>query len=279
LSRTDADTKFARLKWRRAFDNWERKAARWVEAIKSGFDPNQPRVPAGNSDGGQWTGGGGSGGGGSNPDEGRVLSDATPDNLLKPGVRLAQADGKPPKIKLPKTGKPSRSGQPQVPPPQFPKQKPPTHKERLGHARTAARWLTIAVAGRYIRAGLLVARAIEETDWMDEFRGFIQSAYDPPKSLRQLQKDAFEPAPGYDIHHIVEKKAAKNAGFPTSMINAPENLVRIPRIRHWEITAWYARKNKRFNDLPPRKYLSDKSWEKQMEIGLEALRKYGVLKR
>lgn len=32
-------------------------------ARKAGFDPNQPRVPAGNSDGGQWTDGGGLSGG------------------------------------------------------------------------------------------------------------------------------------------------------------------------------------------------------------------------
>jgi hypothetical protein len=32
------------------------------EAVKANFDPNQPRVPAGNPDGGQWTDGGGTGG-------------------------------------------------------------------------------------------------------------------------------------------------------------------------------------------------------------------------
>lgn len=31
-------------------------------ALKANFDPNQPRVPAGNPDGGQWTDAGGSGG-------------------------------------------------------------------------------------------------------------------------------------------------------------------------------------------------------------------------
>ncbi len=30
-------------------------------AVKAGFDPNQPRVAAGNPDGGQWTGTGGRG--------------------------------------------------------------------------------------------------------------------------------------------------------------------------------------------------------------------------
>ena len=91
----NTETKFLRLKWRRAFDRWRGKAALLVIAAK-GYDPNQPRVPAGNPNGGQWTGdGGGSGTSGRrpNPDEGRVLSDATPDNLQKPGARLAQARG------------------------------------------------------------------------------------------------------------------------------------------------------------------------------------------
>lgn len=30
-------------------------------AVKANFDPSQPRVPAGNSDGGQWTDGNGGG--------------------------------------------------------------------------------------------------------------------------------------------------------------------------------------------------------------------------
>lgn len=46
-------------------------------------------MPAGHSDGGQWTdsGGGGGGAGGNDP---RVISDATPDNNRKPGQRYAQ---------------------------------------------------------------------------------------------------------------------------------------------------------------------------------------------
>ena len=40
----------------------QRKLARFALATKAGFKPDQPRVPAGNPDGGQWTGGGGGGG-------------------------------------------------------------------------------------------------------------------------------------------------------------------------------------------------------------------------
>lgn len=55
---------------------------RYVETCrKAGFDPDQPRVPAGSPDGGQWTSGGGN--------DPRVLSDATPDNEWSPGAQYA----------------------------------------------------------------------------------------------------------------------------------------------------------------------------------------------
>jgi HK97 family phage portal protein len=53
------------------------------------YDPNQPRVPGGNPDGGQWTGGGAAGSA-ANADEGRVLTDANPDELV-PGAQYAQS--------------------------------------------------------------------------------------------------------------------------------------------------------------------------------------------
>lgn len=51
------------------------------------YDPNQPRVPAGNSDGGQWTSGGG---GGAGADDGRVLTDASDEEYLL-GEQYAQS--------------------------------------------------------------------------------------------------------------------------------------------------------------------------------------------
>lgn len=47
-----------RLSWLLRASVVEAKHASLVLAFKSGFNPNQPRVPAGNPDGGQWTGGG-----------------------------------------------------------------------------------------------------------------------------------------------------------------------------------------------------------------------------
>lgn len=49
----------------------ETKLRQFERALKANFDPNQPRVPAGNPDGGQWTGTGG-GGGTSGTSDGRV---------------------------------------------------------------------------------------------------------------------------------------------------------------------------------------------------------------
>ena len=59
---------------------------------KAGFNPDQPRVPAGNPDGGQWTSGSGAAGSdtGGGINDPRVLSDAAPDNIWIPGARYAQ---------------------------------------------------------------------------------------------------------------------------------------------------------------------------------------------
>jgi hypothetical protein len=53
------------------------------QADERKYSPDQPRVPAGNSDGGQWTNEGGG------ITDSRVLSDATPDPI-RPGAQYAQ---------------------------------------------------------------------------------------------------------------------------------------------------------------------------------------------
>jgi hypothetical protein len=52
---------------------------------KANFNPAQPRVPAGNPDGGEWT----STGGGTGRNDPRIISDAMPDNFFKPGAQYA----------------------------------------------------------------------------------------------------------------------------------------------------------------------------------------------
>jgi hypothetical protein len=45
------------------------------------------------------------------------------------------------------------------------------------------------------------------------------------------------PAPGYDIHHIVEQ--TEQDGLPREVIDDPNNLTLVPRLKHQEINAWY----------------------------------------
>jgi HK97 family phage portal protein len=56
------------------------------------YSPDQPRVPRGDPEGGQWRDGGGGSGAASAGSDDRVISDANPDDATKPGARLAQAD-------------------------------------------------------------------------------------------------------------------------------------------------------------------------------------------
>jgi hypothetical protein len=54
------------------------------------YSPDQPRVPAGNPGGGQWTSE--SEGGAEPANDSRVISDAAPDNTWKPGAQYAASD-------------------------------------------------------------------------------------------------------------------------------------------------------------------------------------------
>ena len=60
----NASAQLRRVGWLLRASLVETKLRALERAAKVKFDPNQPRVPAGNPDGGEWTDGGGGGGGG-----------------------------------------------------------------------------------------------------------------------------------------------------------------------------------------------------------------------
>lgn len=62
------------------------------------------------------------------------------------------------------------------------------------------------------------------------------------------------------------------------MIDSRENKVRIPLLKHLDISGWYSKQNVKFDNLSPRDYLRDKDWDEQMGVGLDILRERGVLK-
>ena len=134
-------------------------------------------------------------------------------------------------------------------------------------AREIARWL---VKHR--------GHIVEGVSWLLEYEPSIEAYLDPPRTLEELRRAVATPKKGYDIHHIVERTSAEQDGFPRSVIDGAENLVRIPRFKHWEISAWYSRPNKQFGGRAPREFLRGKDWIERMRVGLEALIDHGVLK-
>jgi hypothetical protein len=87
---------------------------------------------------------------------------------------------------------------------------------------------------------------------------------------------------GYDGHHIVERWS-KSDGIPEEWIELSENIVRIPKLKHWEINSWLSKPNKDYKNLEgdpisPREYMKGKSWEERCGFGLKVLRDFGILK-
>ena len=218
-----------RLKWHAAATRFElalRRHDRALKYIYKAYNPDQPRVPAGNPDGGQWSGGGNH----------------------APRTHL--------------------SGD--IPNEDIPREKPPTSKQRTAVLREVAR--------RISDVGLAILGTAKIGAWLQTYRPQIESYRDPPMTLEELQQNVSRPAPGYDIHHIVEQTQAERDGFTRDVIDDPDNLVRVPTLRHQEINGWYQTANPDFGWLTPREYLSGRNWDVKRAVGLEALRIHGVLR-
>lgn len=154
---------------------------------------------------------------------------------------------------------------------------------RAGSPAAGCGTTRIAGSGRaaalVAEAGIQAGEKILRTSWLYYAWPSIVSYLDRPRPLWQLQQDAAAPKAGYDIHHIVERASALRDGYPESRVDASDNLVRIPRIRHWEVTGWYARRTYRYDQISPREYLRGKGWDERRRVGLEALVRYGVLRQ
>jgi len=120
--------------------------------------------------------------------------------------------------------------------------------------------------------------ALEAAYWLQKYLPYIIAYSQPPKTWDELQRDASYPKVGYDIHHPIEQTPARQDGFSSDEIEASENRLLIPTLKHWQITAWYQTQNKDFGGLSPRDYLRGKSWDERMRIAKIALVRFGVLK-
>lgn len=145
--------------------------------------------------------------------------------------------------------------------------------------KAAAYWLEDASAVNK-QAATLFFIALMATGWLaGKYLPYIITYQDPPRTLQELQQAAQLPKNQYyNDHHLVEQTAAEKDGFPRSIIDAPDNLVRIPTLKHWLITGWYQIPNPNFGWLSPREYLQGKSWDERVRVGRDALIEFGVLK-
>ena len=223
-------------------------------AVKAGFDPNQPRVPAGNPDGGQWTGSGGESGSGGE----RV------------GIGVGGASGRP--IRVAQNDPPDHLKD-------FPEKRPPDVKLRNRAIRRLARFVLTLIRedelGREIGP---ILDLLNIGSWVaDDYSDHLQSYIDPPKTLEELQRAVSSPSPGTQIHHIVEQGPAEREKFPRSQIDGADNLVRIPTLKHEEITGWFGTPNDEFGGLSPREYLRGRGWPERRKMGLDALILFEVL--
>jgi hypothetical protein len=225
-----------RLSWLLHASVVEAKHAELVRAFKAGFKPSQPRVPAGNPDGGQWMGSSGSGTSRSRSSSGEIenIPEERPESAQLRNVIIKEV---------------------------------------------AKRVVKLALQDAIGGPSGPILNAIEVASWIHEFAPYILAYADDPISLGELQDAVSAPAAGYDIHHIVEQTPAQQDGFDRALIDSPDNLVRIPTLKHWQITGWYTTRSKEFGGMTPRQYLRDKDWTERTRVGLKALIDHGVLKQ
>lgn len=117
-------------------------------------------------------------------------------------------------------------------------------------------------------------RAIQQT----------RAYFDPPMTLEEVQTPPTQNVLGYEGHHNVEQNddnVAKNAfeKFGRPAIDDPSHITYIPRLKHELITADY----NCIVDNDPRKrtfreIVDELDFDQQRTVGLDMLRKYGILK-
>jgi len=116
----------------------------------------------------------------------------------------------------------------------------------------------------------------------DRLTAQLQSAFDPPKTLEELQQDQTEDGLGYEQHHIVEQNPSNLTKdilekFGQELLDDPNNLACVPRFAHEDISALYS--SKPFGPGTPtlREILSTLDYEQQRELGLLIMQLCGVL--
>ncbi|MGA3309832.1 MAG: AHH domain-containing protein [Xanthobacteraceae bacterium] len=180
----------------------------------------------------------------------------------------------------------------------------PSVKPRAGwplpYVNEAARAAVRSALGLVERnAGEVLVQGLRLVPWIEGFlAGFtpvelnqgedrliaqLKSAFEPPKTLEELQQEPTEDNLGYEQHHIVNQNPdnlAKDSfeKFGSELINDPSNIVWLPRLQHECVNAEYSENSDGSGTPLVREIVNNMDFDNQYEEGLKILRKCGVLK-
>jgi hypothetical protein len=81
--------------------------------------------------------------------------------------------------------------------------------------------------------------------------------------------------PGKNWHHIVEQTKGNVAKFGPETLHNTQNVVRLDTAVHRKISAFYSSKPAFTGGKTVRQWLSQQSFEEQMQFGIETLGRFG----
>ncbi|MGC2415824.1 MAG: hypothetical protein WA459_24395, partial [Stellaceae bacterium] len=245
---------------------------------------DQPRVPAGNPDGGQWTGGDGGGSestggsGGPGPSDLGAGGDANSEPAVHPGDAVPWEVAAPPD--------PGMQG--------F-----NAHLIEVGYPLSQEMWAVARNLYRLFRdsgGDIAALRAYLEDRGLqlDELPDVLRSAFDPPRPLSELQTAkpprGFDteaelraylglPPPGYEWHHMIKQNGQFRPDLTSpdgirTWIQNTNNMVAVPVIKHYCISGLMSAGG---GSVRLRDVVRAHDPDAQREIGVELLRMCRVI--
>jgi hypothetical protein len=215
---------------------------------KAGFDPDEPRLPAGQPGGGEWTAGG---------DAGAARIDAVALDTSDHGTLPVAADAHIAPVE--DTAMPGQgSGEPEGDSPTATERDLERKLIEAGYRLPLWAWAVVRALYRlFMEHGgdisVLLTYLEDRGLRLDELPAVIKSLFDPPRPLIELQTDkpprgfdtanqlkAYlgDPPPGYEWHHIIEQNGQIRDDLITpegirTWIQNTDNMIMIPVIKHY----------------------------------------------
>jgi hypothetical protein len=117
-------------------------------------------------------------------------------------------------------------------------------------------------------------RALEELQVSADYRSF--SSVNAFKKI-VIGKVYGSAGDGYEYHHIVWQGGANADNIPAELLHSTENMIRVPRLLHEEVTSAYSEEYEH-TGKSLREWLDTQPYEVQRAKGIEIMRNLGIIK-